>query len=377
MGNAPTTLRVPVDHALALASAVLRAVGAPARNAATQARWLVEGDRRGYGSHGIQRLPVLVRRVQKGLIVPDAEPRLEWRSDALLAVDGRQGFGPVVVLAALEEVYRRVTSTGVVLAAVSNSNHIGVVAPYLEWLADRSLCGLAFTTSEALVHPYGGRRAMVGTNPVAIGVPARPRPLVVDLATSEVSMGRIIRHQELGIPLEPGWAVDAAGVPTTVPAAALGGAISPFGGAKGFALGLAVEVLVGSLTASALGREVRGTLDADSVCNKGDVFICVDPARVVDLAPTLERVSRYLAEVGAEPTQDGSEHVRLPGERAAASRSESAVAGVEVAARAWEAANVLAAELGARVEVERHAHEDTESPEPRGSLGRPGFQGVK
>src|SRR5579862_1754213 len=115
VGNSATTVRVPVEEALEIAGAVLRAVGAPPQNATTQANWLVEADRRGHGSHGIQRLPLLVRRVQEGFIAPDAEPRLEWRSEALLAVDGQRGFGPVVALAALEEASKRVKRTGVVL----------------------------------------------------------------------------------------------------------------------------------------------------------------------------------------------------------------------------------------------------------------------
>lgn len=354
------SVRVQVDDVLGLASAVLRAVGAPPKSAAIQAYWLVQADCRGHRSHGLQRLPLLVRRVQEHLIAPNVHPLLEWRRDGLLAVDGRGGFGPVTALAALEEACQGVSKAGVVLVAVSNANHLGMLAPYLEWLTSRSLLGVAFTTSEALVHPYGGRRAMVGTNPIAIGVPARPVPLIVDLATGEVSMGKIIHYRELGIALEPGWALDATGTPTTDPAAAVEGAIAPFGGAKGFALGLAIEVLVASVTAAALGREVRGTLDADSVCNKGDVFICVDPAGLVDVVATLDRVSQYLADVRAQQAQEGFERVRLPGERSATALAESAVMGVEIAARAWDAANELASELNvtpeSRCSSDLHAH---------------------
>ena len=117
------------------------------------------------------------------------------------------------------------------LAAVRGANHLGILAPYAEAVADQGMIGIALTTSEALVHPSGGRTAMIGTNPVAIAVPARPDPLVLDMATGEVSMGRILRHAELGEPIPPGWAVDAAGEPTTDAAAAAAGAISPFGAA--------------------------------------------------------------------------------------------------------------------------------------------------
>ncbi len=358
--TSPATVRVAVAEAMRLATGVLAALGVPAADAWLQAHWLVEGDRRGYGSHGIQRLPLLAQRIQRGVADPVAQPSFAWRSDSLLDVDGNRGLGPVVAMRALEEAYLASSTTGVVLVAISNANHLGMLAPYLEWLTARSFIGLAFTTSEALVHPWGGRRAMVGTNPLAIGVPAHPRPLVVDLATGTVSMGKILRHRELGLPLEAGWAIDAEGRPTLDPTAAAAGAISPFGGAKGFALGLAIEVLVGALTRSAVGRDVVGTLDAEPVCNKGDVFICIDPATVGDPAARLSVVSEYLALLRSEEPQDGFTRVRLPGDRAAEAHEASAHAGVELPAGVWQEALELAAAL--KVDLEHAGDMDTTPP---------------
>jgi len=340
--HSPVSVRVEIDEEMRLITFVLRSIGVPAPDAEVQAVQLVEADRRGYGSHGIQRLPLLVRRIEKGLVSPIARPSLDWRSDSVLAVDGNLGLGPVVAMRALEHAASRVKETGAAVVAISNTNHLGMLAPYVEWITDRALVGVALTTSEALVHAWGGRRAIVGTNPVAIGVPARPHALVIDLATGVVSMGRILRHRELGIALEPGWAVDAAGQPTLDPAAALGGAISPFGGAKGFALGLALEVLVAALTRSALGRDVVGTLDAEAVCNKGDLFLCIDPDVMAGSDEALDRISRYLEQVREEPPQEGFERVRLPGERAFQAREESAYSGVELPASVWNIALDLA-----------------------------------
>jgi LDH2 family malate/lactate/ureidoglycolate dehydrogenase len=357
--SSPTTVRVSVAEEMRLATAVLGALGVPEADAWLQAHWLVEGDRRGYGSHGIQRLVLLAKRITRGVADPSAQPTFEWRGDSLLDVDGNRGLGPVVAIRALEEAYPRSRVSGVVLVAISNANHLGMLAPYLEWLTERSLIGIALTTSEALVHPWGGRRAMVGTNPLAIGVPTHPRPLVVDLATGTVSMGKILRHCELGLPLERGWAVDAAGQPTLDPAAALDGAISPFGGAKGFALGLAFEVFVGALTRSALGRDVVGTLDADAICNKGDVFICIDPATLGDSAARLAAVSDYLALLRSEPPQEGAAGVRLPGDRAAKAREASALSGVELPARVWQETLDLASDL--HIDLGRAGGTDTTS----------------
>ncbi|HEY1824326.1 MAG TPA: Ldh family oxidoreductase, partial [Acidimicrobiales bacterium] len=283
--------------------------GVPEAAAQVQATWLLEADLRGHRSHGIARLPVLVKRIEAGLIDPVAAPELTWRSDAVLVVDGRRGLGPVVAHAALEEALARVSRAGVVLVAVANANHLGILAPYVERAAARGVIALALTTSEALVHPWGGTRAMVGTNPLAVAVPASPHPLVVDLATGETSMGRILHHRDVGEKLQPGWALDAHGEPTTDPSAAVGGSISPFGGAKGYALGLVFEVLVATLTASALGPDVHGTLDTESVCNKGDVFLLIDPS-FVDGARVAGDVTQYLSDIRETPPQAGVEEVR-------------------------------------------------------------------
>jgi LDH2 family malate/lactate/ureidoglycolate dehydrogenase len=315
--------------------------GAPATAAALQADWLVEADLRGHSSHGVARLPTLVARMRRDLILPAAEPKLDWRSDSVLSVDGGRGFGPVVARQALDEATARASASGLVLVAIANANHLGILAPYVELIAGQGLIGIASTTSEALVHPWGGRVAMVGTNPLAIAVPAEPMPLVVDMATGEVSMGRILHRLQLAQPLDPGWAVDRDGAPTTDPFAASQGAISPFGGPKGFALGLALEVIVASLTGTAFGRDVHGTLDSEEVCNKGDVFFCIDPM-VVAGRSGLASVSGYLAQVRATPAQPGTSGVRIPGERASSERAQRETDGVELAAASWNEACALA-----------------------------------
>jgi L-2-hydroxycarboxylate dehydrogenase (NAD+) len=329
-----TFITVSAEDEHELIQRVLRHHGASDDAAQIQATWLVEGDLRGHSSHGIARLPVLVNRIKAGLIDPAAEPTMTWRTDSVLSVDGRRGLGPVVAQLALREALSKVCSTGIVIVAVANANHLGILSPYVELVANEGAIGIALTTSEALVHPWGGRKAMVGTNPLAIAVPANPAPLVLDMSTGEISMGRILHYRDLGESLEPGWALDATGDPTTDPAAAASGSISPFGGSKGYALGIALEVLVATLTASALGRDVHGTLDTESVCNKGDVFILINPF-LVSGENIIEQVSRYLNDVRETPRQRGFSNVRIPGERASNERRRRARDGIEISTLSW------------------------------------------
>lgn len=315
---------------------ILVAYGATRSDARIQAATLVEAELRGHASHGIRRLTILTARLTAGLAVSGVRPRLRWTTRSVLQVDGRAGLGPVVAIRSVDAIIGRAKRTGIAMAAVQNSNHIGMLAPYLERMAAAGMIGLAFTTSEALVHPWGGARALVGTNPVGIAVPTATEPLVLDMATGASSMGKILDHAEKGIPIPAGWAVGQDGAPTTDASVARTGAISPFGGAKGFALGIALEALVSTLTGSALGTAVRGTLDADSPATKGDVFVAVSLRR---LGLSVDALIPYLDEVRASAV--GEHTVSIPGDRARSERAHRIAGGIPIHPASWAQLNRL------------------------------------
>ena len=324
---------VSQDVLLALVERVLVQHDVPAEHARVQAKLFVGAQMRGTASHGLLRLRRVVERLQAGLAVAGESGQQDWTAPGFLAVDGKRGLGPVVALAALDAVIPRARETGIAIAAIRNANHLGSIAFYADYVARQGLTVIALTISEALVHPYGGRRAMIGTNPVAIGVPADPEPLVLDMATSLVSMGKIHDHANRDVPIPEGWALDADGNPTTDATAAKDGAIAPFGGAKGYALGLAFEVLVASLAESAIGRGVKGTLDSEHASNKGDLFIVIAPPHA-EAAKAL--VTQYLTEVRASPPMDAGRPVLIPGDRAHAARDTAKVQGVHLDEGLWE-----------------------------------------
>ncbi|VCU69409.1 putative oxidoreductase YjmC [Pigmentiphaga humi] len=325
-------------EATELAVRALQRAGAPEAQARTQAEHLVEAELRGRASHGLLRLPRLVERIHRGVLDPVTRGQGRWRGASFFEMDGERGFGPVVAYAGIEAARARARETGVAVVAIHNNNHLGMLALYAERLARQGQTLIGLSTSEALVHPWGGRHAMLGTNPIAIGVPAQPEPFVLDMATSIASMGAIHDHAHRGVPIPQGWALDGRGEPTTDAAAAKQGALAPFGQAKGYALGLAFEVLVASLTASALGTDVVGTLDSDQVCNKGDVFIIIEPAA----GPRLEAVSAYLQALRACAPADPARPVLVPGDRAAQQRERAMQQGFPIAAEVWARIQALA-----------------------------------
>ena len=342
---------MPVEEHLALATGVLRGLGVPKTQAREQAELLLEGDLRGHASHGLRRLDMLAQRLRNGVVRASARPTTSWTTPSVLVVDGDSGLGPPTARRAVGELLGRVGETGVAVAAVRNANHLGMLAPYVESMAAAGVVGIALTTSEALVHPWGGIRAMVGTNPLAIAVPVPgDHPVVLDMATGQVSRGKVLDHAARGLPLAPGDAVDADGVATTDAAAAVDGAISPFGGPKGYALGLVLEVLVATLTRSALGDDVRGTLDPTDPATKGDVFIAIDPGA---FGAGAAAIGAYLDELRATTPAAGHDQVLVPGDRARATRAANLARGVPVSQVTWARAQEIAADVPADVQ-ERH-----------------------
>lgn len=317
--------------------AALRAAGVPADHAETQLSLLLDAELRGVYSHGLLRLPRVIERIHNQVCDPRTTGRGTWKGDALYEVDGGRGLGPVVACHALDALCERARTTGVALAAVRNCDHLGMLAWYAQKIADRGLILIALTVSEALVHPWGGSRAMLGTNPIAIGVPARPDAFVLDMATSLVSMGKIHDHANRGLPIPAGWAVDAAGRPTTDAEAAKKGAIAPFGGAKGYGLGLGFELLVTALAGSAIGTDVVGTLDSTEPCNKGDVFIVIQPR-----TPSSALIDDYLQALRASPTIDPDRPVRIPGDRGRKAQGLRKQGEIEVDGGVWARIEQLA-----------------------------------
>ena len=325
-------MMIQVEHARTLAEKVLIDLGTPKTHARIQVDLLLEAEMRGIPSHGLLRLRRIVERIRNGVTDPRATGKLHWAARGFLSVDGERGLGPVIVSNTLEALTARARADGVAIAGIRNNNHIGMLAWYAEQVASKDQILIGMTSSEALVHAWGGRKRLLGTNPLAIGVPAFPEPLVLDMATSLVSMGKIHDFANRGEAIPAGWALDDQGNPTTDAATAKNGAIAPFGGAKGYALGIALEVLVTSLSACAIGTDVRGTLDSEEICNKGDVFIVISQYQ----DSMIKRlVSDYLAEVRCSTPDEFTNAVTVPGDRARARRSQAVREGLDIDDQVW------------------------------------------
>lgn len=304
------------------ASDALVALDVPASGAAVVAESLIDAELEGQAAHGLSRLPFVLDRLRAGLINPRPQMRLTSDRPAVAALDADNGLGPVAGIRAVEVATELARAVGAGVVAVRRSNHLGSLGFYLRRFTGSRFIGLAFTNTPPAIPPPGGRSPYLGTNPIAAGFPTSGEPVIVDMATSQVARGRILKAARVGEPIPEGWALDAEGQPTTDPEAAIAGSLLPLGGDKGFALALLVEVLSGVLSAAAVGPEVAGTfMESDQESNVGHCFVAIDPDALAPGFP--ERMDRLTADI----RRLGG---RAPGDRRHAERTRRAAVGIDL-----------------------------------------------
>lgn len=332
------------------AEAVLQAAGADQASAQATAEVLLEADLKGIASHGLVRLPVYVRRLEAGLANPRPSPRLLRNEGPLGLLDGDQGLGPRVGLWAVEEALAKARGYGVGVVGVQRSTHFGMAGFYAERMAEAGYLGLVLSNVEPDVVPYGGRKAALGTNPLAFAAPAPQGPLVVDLATSQAAMGKVFLARARGERIPPDWGVDELGQPTQDPNQVR--ALLPLGGPKGYALALMVEVLAGVLTGAGVAHGVGRMYDDWSrPQNVGHLFLALDPARFLSQEVFLKRMEELWEGIKATPPAPGFGEVFLPGERERALKAVRLRDGVPLEAATLEALRELGRRWGQPLEV--------------------------
>jgi LDH2 family malate/lactate/ureidoglycolate dehydrogenase len=286
----------------------------PTEDAAIVADSFVEAELEGQSGHGAIRFPFVLSRLRAGLISPHPAMRIVHESPAAALLDGGNGLGPVVGMRALAIAEAKARSEGVGLCAGRRSNHLGSMGFYVNKAAAGGVIALGFGNTPPAMAPPGGTNPVLGTNPIAAAFPTRGAPVLVDLATSQVARGRILKAARAGEPIPAGWALDAEGKDTTDPDEAIKGSLKPLGGAKGFALALMVEALSGVLAGAAVGPDVGGTyINSDKESNLGLCFLVIDPAAID--AGFAERMTALTDVIRSVESLDAAEPVRVPGDR--------------------------------------------------------------
>lgn len=329
---AEADIHMSLEELRIFASDILRRAGLKEAHVQAVTETLVAGERDGCGAHGIYRLLVAVRSIRLGRVNPDAVPVISEPAPALVRVDGDGGFAQLAFARGLPFLVRKARSSGIAALAVNHCVHFAALWPEVESVAREGLVALALTANHAWVAPAGGKRPLFGTNPLAFGWP-RPgqEPFVFDFATSAVTRGDLELHRRQQRPLPEGSGIDADGNPTRDAEAILEGAMLPFGGHKGSALALMIELLAGPLIGDLTSVE---SLQADGGAGGsplgGELILAFDPERFgISGGTAAERAEAIFESIVAQGA-------RLPSQRRYSARRKSHAEGVLIPAAMYK-----------------------------------------
>ena len=317
----------------------LEGKGARPEDAAIVADGLVWANLRGIDGHGVSRLPLYLRMIDRGQIDVAAKPKLAQGGAATFVLDGARGFGPVAMMQAIALGAERAAKTSVCFGLVRDTTDTGAIGRYVQWMAERGCAATIMGAGPAFVAYHGARVASLGTSPLAIAVPSGDGAIVLDMATSAISNGTILQARATGAALPPNSALTREGAPTTDPNHAE--ILLPLGGAKGSGLGFMFEMLASVLAAApiqapALGPERRSSL------SQNIAVLAVDVAAfrpVADFASDADALSGVIKSL---PRQAGVDEIRLPGERAARTEAVRRKSGIPIPRKLWEEVRAMA-----------------------------------
>lgn len=268
----------------------------------------LDADLKGFASHGLGRFPQYIASLKSGTIRTDTDIEIENETVSTALINGKHRFGHVVAYYAMELAMEKAAETGIGMVGVHDSNHFGVAGYYSDMALMQDMIGVVFANTEPAVAPIGGKEPIIGTNPIAIGIPSNKNYVSVDMATSATARGKLLEAMRKGEKIPENIALDSEGNPTIDPQEALKGSILPFGAHKGYALAFMIEILAGPLVRAAFGKAVTGTANPKKICTKGDLYLAINPSVFGDIEQFKDEVDDFVKEI------KGSGNVFIPGD---------------------------------------------------------------
>ncbi|WP_408007927.1 ureidoglycolate dehydrogenase [Pseudalkalibacillus sp. A8] len=275
---------------------------------------LVHADLRGVHSHGVLRTEHYVKRLKEGGMNPNPKFAVEQKGRSAALFDGDNGMGHVIAKEAMDHAIKLSKENGIGIVGIVNSSHCGALSYFAEQAAAEETISMIMTHTDSAVVPFGGSEPYFGTNPIAYGFPAKEqKPIILDMATSNVALGKILHAREQGTSIPDNWGVDGNGNPVTDPN--LVKHLLPVGGPKGYGLALTVDVMTGVLTGSAFGPSIT-TMYGDYGKNRhlAHVIITIDPGLFIGKDQFLSNIDQMINELHEVQHAEGFSSVLVPGE---------------------------------------------------------------
>lgn len=287
---------------------------------------LLRADLYGIESHGVQRLIRYHDEIGSGLVDVKAKPEIVHETGISAVINAHKAMGQLVGVRGMELAIQKAKTSGCGMVTVRNSNHYGIAGYYSGMAAEADLLGICLTNTEAISVPTFGRQAMIGTNPIALAMPAEPVPFSYDAATTVVPRGKLEVYNKNGKALPDQWALDTEGNPSSNAAEVLnniihklGGGIAPlggvgelYGGHKGYGLGLIVDIFTAILSGGLSSNHVNVTPGLNGICH---YFMALDYGIFGDKETIKVNMSSFLRELRESRKAEGQERIYTHGEK--------------------------------------------------------------
>lgn len=320
--------RMSLEEAEVLAKAVLNAQGFNQEQTHALSQAVIAGQRDECHSHGLYRLLNCIKTLAAGKVVANAQPEVHDHAPGIVRVDAKGGFSQLAFEAGLPILTAKAREQGIAALAINHCVHFSALWVEIEAITDQGLVALACNPSHAWVAPAGGSRPLLGTNPLAFGWP-RPNgqpPFIFDFATSAIARGDIELHHRENKPIPEGWGIDRLGQHSQNPADVLDGALLTFGGHKGSALSIMIELIAGPLIGDLTSAESLAYDDgAGASPYHGELILAMDPERF--LGSTLEDYMARAEDLFSSIIAQGA---RLPSQRRYTARQRTQKEGISI-----------------------------------------------
>ncbi|WP_220607480.1 L-sulfolactate dehydrogenase [Methanobrevibacter oralis] len=323
-------MKIMKDKEIALVKEILRKLGASEEDCELVAEATIDADLKGFTSHGLGRFPQYIVSIDAGTINLKDNITIEKETPAIALINGNSGFGQAVSYKAMQIAIKKAKEIGIGCVGVHNSNHFGVTGFYSDLALRENCIGIVIANTDPAIAPLGAKKALIGTNPLALGVPSETY-ISVDMATSATARGKIIEAKRKGLEIPDDWALDKDGKPTTDPEEALNGSLLPFGRFKGYALAVMIEILTGPLVGAEYGKKVTGTASPTQNCTKGDLYVVIDPSKFGDFNEFVENTEDFISQIRAT-----GENIAIPGDLEVKKIIEAETNGIEIDTKLYE-----------------------------------------
>lgn len=328
-------MKIKIDEMKSASNSALHKLGFSEADANLITRNLIEAELVGKKTHGLIRIPALKKQIESGKVSVDSEIETISESPTHLHLDGKNKPGFIVIYQSLEKAITKAKSSGMVTVGLKDVSYAsGFIGDYAREATKENLIFIGFNNSAGGLVPYGLKKELWGTNPMTVGVPTNSIPVILDMASSQITWGELMLAKQENRTIKENVAIDADGKATTDPSKAMEGGLTPFAGHKGSGLAFIIELLAGALTGSRVGYAVPG--------GWGTFYILINPEIFRPIADFKADIQKAIEELKLSPKAEGFSEVYYAGEQSGKLREKHLKEGViEVNDSLWESLKTI------------------------------------